>query len=97
MRKVTAEEVRQSCIKNQITRVISHDCSLCGVPVGYSIRGDEILFHPQCGCSSGYYPPEPRTWQDLSDWINMQSNEKAWDEIAGRFSFKPEESNETNP
>ena len=60
-----------------------HDCSLCGCVVGYSFDGDDVYFNPACGCSWG--PSERRSFQDIADWLAMQSSDDIRDKIMSRL------------
>lgn len=84
-REVTANEVRAAIEASGRTWFPLHDCSLCCSEVGYSAQGDEVLFHPACDCS--YAPPEPRSYSDIADSINMQTERKHRVAVAARFGL----------
>ena len=77
IKRVTAEQIRESVVKNNIDWFPIHDCSICGIWVGYrffSWRNQEVVFDSTCGCSS--WPNLlPMNWEDVADHINIQSNE----------------------
>ena len=82
MPMVTGEEVKNTMIEKNITRVMHHDCSICGVWTKYIRRGDVLYYDSSCDC--GYNGPESfteRDWDDIADWINMQTNEEARNRI----------------
>lgn len=83
---VTADEVKNAMIANGIQEVEHHDCAICGGMVGYVRRGEQLFFNPHCGCA-GSGSLEPRSWQDATDWINMQNAE--WQvKIAAKFGLE---------
>lgn len=83
--QITGEQVLAAVKAAGITRVDHHECSLCGSMVFYSVDGDDLLFHPACGCS--WSPPEPREWSSVADWINMQTEPKWRDRLMKRFGL----------
>jgi hypothetical protein len=70
---VTGAQVLEAMKAANITHVDHHDCGGCGEMVFYSRFGDQLFFNPGCGCS--YSPPEPRSWDEAADYINMQNDE----------------------
>lgn len=84
---ITGEQVKEAMIAANITYVPHHECGGCGCMVSYQREGEQLIFDPRCGCTSlGYV--EPRSWQSAADWINMQSNPDAKQNIAKRFGVK---------
>lgn len=66
----TAEEIKE------LTKVDAwtlHRCSLCGDPVQYLFSGDHVALDTNCSCVSYWTPRQQRSWQDVADTINMQS------------------------
>lgn len=83
---VTADEVKTAMIAEGIESVDHHDCALCRGMVGYVREGEELFFDPHCGCA-GDGPLEPRSWQEVADWINTQNSE--WQiKIAAKFGLR---------
>lgn len=78
IKRVTPEQIRESAIKNQIDWFPIHDCAICGKIVGYRFfrwPNYEVVFDSTCDCS--YYENlRPRSWEDVANHINMQSNEE---------------------
>lgn len=85
--KVTSEQVKAAALAAGIMRVDHHDCGGCGYMTAYLItpQGD-LYFDPGCNCTYGY-GPEPRSWEDAADWINLQSNPHWRNVIASRFGL----------
>lgn len=68
---VTAEEVRESILRNKITDIPVHECGLCGYPCGYRIYGDKVFYDNGCDCVWG--GETERTFNDIAHLINMQT------------------------
>lgn len=71
---LTDDRLLTSCVENQISRIPHHQCGICREWVEYQIDRDRLYFNSNCGCTSIYNPPAPRSWQELADWINMQTD-----------------------
>lgn len=88
---VIGEQIRAAVMAAELTHITSHECSICGKWVFYTVQGSDktsgLYFHPACGCC--YSPPEPRTWDSVADWINMQDNEVARTRIMAKFGMMP--------
>lgn len=73
MKQVTGQQVKDAMIAGGITRVDHHDCGICGVMVFYFRDGEQLYFNSGCGCC--WSPPQPRDWEEVANWINMQNDE----------------------
>lgn len=76
---MTPEEVKKIIQENEVSFVPNHDCSLCGVTVGYHINDIEqelIWFRSACGCGVGGEGGHWSSFSDIADWYNMQDNDK---------------------
>ena len=71
----------------EIDYIPCHNCSLCGGEVAYRIIIGAVYFDPNCSCLKGERPMEPRSWDDLSDWLNMQTNDQARKQIMSHLGF----------
>jgi hypothetical protein len=85
--KVTGEEVKTAMVAAGIERVDHHDCGCCGMMVYYHRENDQLFFNPACDCVWHYSPPEPRSWDEAADWINMQSDPKWNADLRARFGL----------
>ncbi len=69
---MTIEELKEICIKREITFIPHHACAICGIDVGWYLFGRwppyEIAFSGACGCSSMSYA-EPDTWKNIAKWV----------------------------
>lgn len=76
IKRVTAEQIRESVVKNEIDWFPIHDCAICGSWVGYRFfhYPYEVMFDSTCGCSS-FENLHESEWEDVAEHINMQSNE----------------------
>jgi hypothetical protein len=84
-RNVTALEVQESCARNKITRVPHHECGCCGEWTEYGIEYGDIFYDSSCGCGHGYSTPTRRSWYEVAEFVNMQSQSEIKKEIALRF------------
>ncbi len=79
---LTANEVKELIQTNNITFINIHSCSMCNYPCGYIIEGDNLSYDSGCYCVRSPSGPHPRTFADLANNHNMQSNElyngKSW-------------------
>lgn len=69
----TAEEFRQSAIKNNITQWSLHDCGICGYECGYMFFANddyEVLYDSGCNCTRKNII-SPTTWNDVSIQYNI--------------------------
>lgn len=81
---VTGEQVKEAVQKAGITRVDHHECSICGHMVCHTVHGDQLYFNSGCGCS--WSPPRPESWDDAAEYINMQSREGKWGDVAAKIA-----------
>lgn len=83
MNKVTAEQIRESVIKNNIRFFPIHSCGLCNVPIGYSFFKYncpyEVTFDSSCDCASS--GPRQSSFEDVAEHINMQTSEEYVNEL----------------
>jgi len=82
---VTAMQVRQSMIANNITAVDHHDCSICGYMTHYVRNGETVYFNPGCYCRASEL--RPSSFALIADWINMQTNPDVKLKLAQRFGL----------
>jgi hypothetical protein len=87
MRNVTAEEVEKSAHEHGLRFVKVRTCSICDAPIGYVFDDEAVYWDGSCNCLSRYTPPEPRTFQDVANLINMQ-NEEWKPKMAALFGVK---------
>jgi len=85
MRDVTAEEVRQAVLDSGVSRIDSHDCSICHSMVGFNISDGRIFWDSNCGCTVHSSEPELRSWDSIAENVNMQTNEENKRRVAKRF------------
>jgi hypothetical protein len=85
--KYSADWIREAVKAKGATYLENHDCSLCGVSVGYNFLpqdavaalGCEVTFRSACGCS--WSPDRPASYEDIADWLAMQSKDEIRDRI----------------
>jgi hypothetical protein len=89
-RDVTVQELQDSCMAKDIWYVDHHDCSICGEWTRYLIDSEinAVYYDSSCGCSSSC--PTPRSWDEVAEFVNMQSQSEIKKEIALRFGIELE-------
>lgn len=69
---MTGEEIKELCIKKQVTFIPHHDCAICGEYTGWYLFGRwppyEVAYSSSCGCGWGS-DARPDTWQRIADWV----------------------------
>jgi hypothetical protein len=66
----TAQEIKE---QTKVGAWTLHRCSICRAPIQYVFDGDYVAFDSNCDCTSYWTPRQQRSWQDVADTINMQS------------------------
>lgn len=69
----SAEDFRRAAKEHNIVRWGIRDCSICGYGLAYDIDGEKITFDSGCHCVD-YQCHIERTWQDLADHYNLQTD-----------------------
>ena len=74
----TVEEFKESVKKNNIKRWDIHKCSICGFNCGYifDIYNDQVYYDSGCDCVTYFVMPHPRSWNEVAEYYNMQTNPK---------------------
>lgn len=89
LRQVTAEEVKESVLSNKVIRIDHHTCALCNAWTHYSIFDGELFFDPSCNCTGDM--PIERSWENLADFINSQTDAQTQQRILKACGFTIEE------
>ena len=74
MEKVTAQKIHEAAAAYGVERWNVRPCSLCGVQTGYEFNGLAVTFDASCGCTD-YGNLQPRTYDNVADFFNMQTPE----------------------
>jgi len=85
-KSITGSQIQDSMVDNGIVWVDHHNCSICGKMVGYRRIENRIFFDPSCNCCDKDYP-EPRNWDDIAFWINIQPSIELKNKIRSRFGL----------
>jgi len=56
-------------------------CSMCNQAIGYIQEEGLLSFASSCGCTRGYTPAEPRSWDSIVSTLAMQSSDEIRDKI----------------
>lgn len=81
----TGEDFEKQAKEKGITRWLIHDCSMCGYHCGFYFRGKVVEYDNGCGCVMN--PRSPRTWEDVAEHYNMQTNKKVIKEMDKFWGF----------
>ncbi len=84
---VTGEQVCAAVAAAGIEFIEHHDCSICGVKVGYRVIEGLPYFDSACGCTSWYSEPSLREWDTVAWWINTQESRAARVELLRRVGI----------
>lgn len=93
---VTGAQVLDAMKAAKITRVEHHDCAMCGYMTAYFREGDNLYFDAGCDCSSRTHI-RSATPEDAADWINMQTDPAAGQELRKCFGLFPAPTGATEP
>ena len=77
--KYSAEWVKEQAHAKGAGWLTNHDCSLCGIDVGYIIHGEHVAYRSGCGCS--WSNDRPSSFGEIADWLAMQSSDEIRDKI----------------
>lgn len=69
--KLPIDFERQAKLKN-ITWWKSHECSICGAPVGTEIVNGQASYRSACGCA--WSPNHSYGWDHVAERYNIQNN-----------------------
>ena len=84
----TGKEFRAAAVKHGIHEWKSHDCAICGYIVGW-LFGEEhelVIFDHGCDCT-GRRSHSTKTWEDVANNYNIQTNEKVIAEMDKFWGF----------
>lgn len=67
----TADDFQKAAAERQIGRWSTHDCTICGIDVGFYFHGDYVEFDSSCDCV--WSDPRPSSWQEVADTYNRNA------------------------
>lgn len=71
----TADQFQQAAREHSISRWNVHDCGFCSYACGYVFDGPiGVQYDSGCYCTRGAGGLEPRTWKDVANYYNMQTD-----------------------
>lgn len=85
---ITPEDVKNDMIKAEIKEVKVRNCSMCEASLKYKRKGEDLYYDSGCACIVGH--PEnlnPRDWEAVVSWIEMQDTFEHKKSIAERFGL----------
>ncbi len=72
MSQYTAEQIKTL---TKVESWVLRTCSMCDAPLVYIFDGDRVGFDSNCDCVSYWTPVQERSWQDVADTINRQTDD----------------------
>lgn len=91
--------LRTLVVANGYSKLLHHDCGGCKYWVRYLFLPPyeespdprvgprrDVFFDPSCNCSSHHDDPRPSSFQEIADWLKMQSSDEIRDRILSRMS-----------
>jgi hypothetical protein len=70
----TPQQLKEQAEKIGLSFWLTHNCSMCGYPCGYIIKGDKVFYDSGCDCVN-YTDVQERDWEDLAYSYNMNQPE----------------------
>lgn len=83
------EEFQRHAIDHNITRWPHHDCAICGVWTAFIFADGEVFYDSACACSDFDSYPHPRTWLDIAQHYNIQTNPNVIAQMDAFWHFTP--------
>lgn len=92
----TAIDFKNAAIRKEIKRWDIHNCSMCNYACGYVIDNDRVFYDSGCDCTYRGQNLSPRSFEDIADHYNMQSNETVIQRMNEFWGFSDNENNAEN-
>jgi hypothetical protein len=68
------EEFHKQAKKLNIKEWRIHNCSICGYPCGYIIKGDDVYYDSGCDCT-GCHGFRVSSWEEIAKFYNRNQPE----------------------
>lgn len=81
----TTDDFKTAVSQRNIKRWDTHDCAICGMPVGYVFIDGNVYFDGNCDCSSYPTDLQHRLWQNVADMYLMNTHNREWLAAANQF------------
>jgi len=82
------EEFQKQVKEKRIAYWHIGECWMCNYPLGFHFIDGNVFYDNGCNCTSGRNL-NPRTWEQIAEMYNMQSNPKFIKKMDKFFGFKP--------
>jgi hypothetical protein len=66
-----AEDFKKATKERNITRWITHQCSICNYPCGFSITGERVNYDNGCDCA--WEGLRPSSFEEIAQTYNMNA------------------------
>ena len=87
--KYTATWIAERVFEKNAHYLENHRCGLCNMPVGFVFTNPGALVWYQSGCECSWSPNRPSSYQEVADWLAMQSSDEIRDKIMGGLLSPP--------
>lgn len=87
---ITGKQVAEAMEAANIQYVDHHPCGFCGYMTRFVRVGNVLFFDIGCHCTYRGETLEPRPFDDVANWINMQSEPEIRTRLAASFGIQIE-------
>jgi len=84
----TAENFKKAVEEKGLQTWTLRECGICSAPLKYIFAGGEVFYDNNCDCVNYYTEPQLRSYGDLADHYNRQTNEAYIKELNEFWGFK---------
>lgn len=92
----STSDIREAILKKGVTYIPHHSCSICDAELYYSVDNNELFFNSACDCTTRHSAPQKRDWTELTNWINMNSDEETRKRLIILFGLETIKENKSN-
>lgn len=85
--KRTGEDFRNQAEELKLISWPQRGCSFCGAMIGYRFVDGKAFYDSNCNCVNYTTPLQPRSWDDIADFYNMQNNPVTIEEMDNFWEF----------
>lgn len=83
----TGKDLKEAIESNGIEEWQMHNCSICGYLCGYHFKNGKVYYDNGCYCTNNPDNLSPRSWDDVAEQYNMQTNSNIIDKMNDFFNF----------
>lgn len=87
MKKYSAEWIEEQVLGHGYTKLLVHNCALCGYPCGYRFSSAHgVEYDHGCWCNSVNIVTTNGSFQHIADLFAIQGSDEIRERMAARFS-----------